>query len=350
MKKKIALLMALVMVFALLAACSNTQTPATSAAPASEAPQESAAAPESQEPAGPWDSEAGDYTADLRIAVSVNSNDVMRSTLSQLLEDMAAERGYVLDIANADGKADKQISDAEALLARDPDIFVLMANDPAGAVAIADAVKAKGIPLILHDFNVDSEDYTTLITLGTAKSGQISGEYLRDWLAADPDRVNSVGYLVGDYANSNTMPRFTEMVAAFPEMVVTAEAQANWTATEAVDYTEDWLQAYPEMSVFACQNDEMAIGVIQALQAAGKAEDPNVLVMGYNALEPSMIYIESGIMVSVAKDLGLEAKMIFDTCERVYRGESVPKLIENYADYIMLDKTNVADYKAQMGW
>jgi ABC-type sugar transport system substrate-binding protein len=349
MKKRIVVLVVCVaLLAALFTACSQQQ----------QQEEESVAVSQSETaetPAEPSESE-GDQSVEtaggepLHIAVSVDGNNAYRHTWTALFQEQAEERGYTVDIANADSDANKQIADTEALLARNPDVFVMMAYSHDGAVPAVEAIKAAGVPVVLYDFSVGTDNYDTFLSVGTEPAGRQSGEYLKEWLEADPSRTNNIGYLVGDYAMETAMPRLWSMQEAFPEMNILAEAQANWTAADAVKYTEDWLQAYPEMNIFACQNDEMAIGVIQALTAAGKIDDPNILVMGYDGIEAAMEYVEDGYMVTSARNIPLEAETVLDTCEKLAHGEEVPKEIVDFSDPVMVTKDNVEEYKETMGF
>lgn len=49
----------------------------------------------------------------------------------------------------------------------------------------------------------------------------------------------------------------------------TVENEGMMKANDAMSLAEDWLQAYPDLNVIACMNDDMAIGVIQGLQCSG---------------------------------------------------------------------------------
>jgi inositol transport system substrate-binding protein len=90
---------------------------------------------------------------------------------------------------------------------------------------------------------------------------------------------------------------------------------------------EDWLQTYPQINVYACMNDDMAIGVIQALKGANKNMD-NILVLGVDGTAAGLQYLKTGeLNFTVAQDVNVATKVTFDTMVKILNGEKVDKLV-----------------------
>lgn len=263
-----------------------------------------------------------------KIGVAMNSADEYRSSWINAFTELAEQKGYTIYSTNADTDASKQISDVESLIAKEPDIIVMHAANADGSVPAVEAVEAAGIPCVLFDFPVNTDKYTTLITDQQYLNGVIQGEYVNKWLEEDPSRVANVGYIVGMYSMEAAMPRMDAFFETCKDAVKLSEKEGGWSADAAMSITEDWLQAYPEMNVFACMNDDMAIGCIQALTAAGKNMD-DVLVLGIDGTEVGKEYIKSGELdCTAARDLNLETQFTLDTCEKILNGETVEKDLE----------------------
>ena len=244
--------------------------------------------------------------------------------------------------ASAGSDASKQISDVESLLLQNPDIVVMHAYSADGAGPALDAIEAAGVPCVLFDFDVNADNYTTQIVDDQATYGEMQAQYIQQWLEEDPSRELHLGYVVGMYSMEGAMPRRDGLYAALGIESAEAEAEGNWTANEAMAITEDWLQAYPDMNVFACMSDEMAVGVIQALVSAGKDMD-EVLVLGIDGSDVGLEYLATGELdATAARDVSIETQFTLDTCERILAGETVEKTLRPNA-ITLLTKEDYAE-------
>ena len=262
------------------------------------------------------------------IAVSLNDADEYRTQWLNTFTEQCEEKGYKVISSNAASDASKQISDVESLLLQQPDILVLHAYSADGAAPALDAIEAAGIPCVLFDFDVTADNYTTQVADTQYTYGQVQGEYAKAWLAEDPTRELHLGYIVGMYAMEGAMPRRDGLYDALGIEQPEAEAEGNWSANEAMTITEDWLQAYPDMNVFACMSDDMAIGAIQALVAAGKNMD-DVLVLGVDGTDAAKLYLASGELdATAARNIAIETAFTLETCEKILAGETVEKHVE----------------------
>ena len=268
--------------------------------------------------------EAPSYT----IAVSLNNADEYRTQWLDAFTADCETKGYKVISANAANDASKQIADVESLLLQNPDIVVMHAYSADGAAPALDAIEAAGKPCVLFDFDVTATNYTTQVVDQQATYGKMQGQFIKEWLAADPTRELHLGYVVGMYAMEGAMPRRDGLYAELGIEMPEAEAEGNWSANDAMSITEDWLQAYPDMNVFACMSDEMAVGVIQALNAAGKNMD-DVLVLGIDGSDVGKQYLTSGELdATAARDVLKETSFTLETCERILAGETLEKQVQ----------------------
>jgi ABC-type sugar transport system substrate-binding protein len=211
-------------------------------------------------------------------------------------------------------------------VAQKPLAIVLHAYSAEGIVPALEAMERAKIPCILFDFEVASDKYVTLITDNQGLNGEIQARFLLEWLAKDSSRRANVGYLVGSYNALGAMPRRDQFYAVSGIRPL-AEQEGGWSANGAMTITEDWLQAYPQMNVFACMNDDMAIGVIQALRSAGKNMN-DFLVLGVDGSDAAKPFIRSGdLAATAARDVNLETAFTLDTVEQIIDGRSVGKLL-----------------------
>ena len=261
----------------------------------------------------------------LTIGVSMNSADEFRTSLYNAIEAEANERGYEVIQTNADFDPSKQLSDVESLIQKQPDVIVIFAVDGEAAVAAVDAVKAAGIGCVAVDFHINTDAYDVLIADNQTLHGELQAQYVLDWLAEDESRVANVGYLIGAYMESALERRDGFVNACNSEIndrvTLLSEQCGNWMADDAMAITEDWIQRFPEMNVFVSMNDDMAIGCIQALKAAGRSMD-DVLVLGIDGTVNGIASVREGDLdATTVVDVNGTADVVITTCEQVAAGE-----------------------------
>jgi ABC-type sugar transport system substrate-binding protein len=133
----------------------------------------------------------------------------------------------------------------------------------------------------------------------------------------------------------------TEIFTTCPAATKVVEAEGLWNADKGMAITEDWLQSQPSLNVIAAMNDEMAIGAIQALKAAG-ADMNKWLVFGVDGTANGQVYIKSGELdATTYMDLAMTTSIIADTAERLVNGEQVEKTVWANDSVVLLTKDNI---------
>jgi ABC-type sugar transport system, periplasmic component len=319
MKRLLSIAIVVLIVATLLTGCNSTGTPAST-------PPSDAGAPPSDTSAPPVDT-GTPVSEEIVIGISMNSADQYRTSWLNEFKALAESSGYTVHSTNADNNASTQISDIEALVARKPDVIIVTALDSEGIVPAVEACNAAGIPVIAIDMPI-ATDVAATVTDKQGLNGVIQAEYLKAWLDADSTRVANIGYIVGMYSMEAAMPRMDDFKAITDtdsRCNWLIDKEAGWSGADAMSITEDWIQAYPEMNVFACMSDEMAIGCIQALIAAGKNMD-DVVVMGVDGSDAAKDYLKSGELdCTAARDVKREVAAALETAERLVKGETVDK-------------------------
>lgn len=343
MKRLLAMFLAAALCVLSLAACSTAGDGAgsESEASASEASVSEASEASVSEASEASDGEMGESSTNetassLTIGLSINANDQFRTDWTDAFVTMAEEKGHTVYSTNADNDASTQISDIESLIERSPDVIVYTAVDAASLQPSIENAKAQGIKVVGVDSccGIEVDDASVMDSQG--QNGVIQGEMLLKWLDEEEGRTAQIGYIVGMYSMEAAMPRmyeFQTIAEADDRCEWLVDQECEWSGATAVSITEDWIQKYPDMNVFACMSDEIAIGAIQALKAAGKDMD-EVLVMGVDGSEAAMEYLRSGELDgSAARDMDKEVEIAIDAAERLCNGETFDDVIEPEAIY-----------------
>ena len=281
------LIVALVLLFA-LGACA---APVAPAAPA-------------EKPAEPAAEEEFTFT----VAISLNNLDTYQTQMTAFLVEELEALGGTLIQYNADGSLEKQLADVETIIQTKPDVIVVQPVDPDGSVTAIQAAHASGIPTIAYQLtvNVTVDDFDARVTqLDREVRGKVQADWIKAWMDENPDEILYVGSLQGTPAGGNMGykgfahiyedPKYNDRIF---EVIV---ANAQWMRDESLRITEDWLVAHPQINVFQCENDEMALGAVNAIIAAGK-DIKNYLVLGMNGDPDAQVSILAGELAMSASN------------------------------------------------
>ena len=271
MKKLLDLLLALVMVFSLVACGAKEEAPA--------AKEEAPAAKEE----APAEEAASEDPIELHFAWCV---DVVDASQQQYYDYAEAYVEYLnttrddiritLDLMDGQSSVDKQIGDVETAIAMDVDAIILSCVDAVGLTPVAKDAMAAGIPILDWRDMGDVCTVTVDVDLDTSYGG-FAAEWYKEYMEANPDAVLNVGFIKGAPQHPNCFPRF-EMLASlqkeYPDQFnLVVEQFGDWTTETAMKMTEDWLQTYPELNCIVGANEETARGSVEVLKSVGRLDE-----------------------------------------------------------------------------
>ena len=123
------------------------------------------------------------------------------------------------------------------------------------------------------------------------------------------------------------------------------EQTANWSRDEAQDLMTNWLSTGEPFDAVISNNDEMAIGAIQAMKAANIAMD-EVIVAGVDATQDALAAMEAGDLdVTVFQDAAGQGKGAVDAALKLARGESVEQKV--YIPFQLVTPETMSEYKSR---
>lgn len=314
--KKLLKMVALVMVMVLaLAACGKEEVTTEKAA---EATTEKAAA---------------EVKAEKTIKVGfsqMENNNPWRIAETNSIKEEAEARGIELVYTDAQGQTAKQVNDVEDIIAQGVDYILLAPREFEGLAPALLSAKEAGIPVILVDraaAGVPGEDYVTLIASNFLEEGNRAAE----WLAKQTDGKAGIVELTGTTGSSVAQDRqkgFMDILADYPDMEVIASQTGDFARANGQKVMENIIQAKGDaITAVYAHNDEMAIGAIQALKAAGMTPGEDVIVVSCDGTKDALKAIiagEMGATVECNPRLGPSA---FEAIEMLENGEAVPTTI-----------------------
>jgi ribose transport system substrate-binding protein len=258
------------------------------------------------------------------------------------MRDEAAKHGVKLIYADAQSDTAKQASDVEDMVAQGVDYIVLPPREEEGLTPALKAAQQAGIPVILIDRGVKGTpgvDYTTLI----ASDFVYEGEEIGKWVVNKTGGKGNIVILQGTQGATSTIDRqkgFMNIIQG-SQMKVIADQTAEYTMSEALSAMQNIIQAHGRsINVVYCHNDDMALGAIQALKAAGIKPGQDVLVAGVDGAKAALESIIAGEMSVTIQCNPFFGPIVFETIKKLEAGEQVPQRITNVDT--LFDSTNAA--------
>lgn len=226
-----------------------------------------------------------------------------------------------------DGRYDASVQqsqfEAMATQGYDGALFVPIDID-AGAAAVATATAA-GIPVVGSNTRVNSDQLLSYVGSDDRLSGYMEAKAVIDYIGGKGNVVIIEGP-IGQSAQIERREGNMKALAEHPEVKVLEMRTANWSRAEALSLMENWLNAHPgKIDGVIGQNDEMALGAIQAIEQAG-LNVKDFGIAGIDGVTDAMLAAKSDKMVSILQDATAQAQGALDVLLAKLIGPSfVPK-------------------------
>lgn len=266
----------------------------------------------------------------ITIGLSMNTlNNPFFVTVVEGARAKAKELGVKLIVTDAQNDPGKEITNIENLIMQRVDVLILDPSDSDAIVPSVEAANDAGIPVVTIDRKSNGGKVITHIGFDAIKSGRIAGTFIADALGGKGKVVELVG-IMGTSVAQDRSKGFNQIMAENPGITIVAKQTANFDRGQAMSVMEDILQAQSEIDGIYAANDEMAMGALAAIEAAGRLDE--IVLIGCDAIDPAMDAIRSGKMeATIAEPPFFLGKAAIETAMGVYNGKSYPKevVLEN---------------------
>ena len=238
--------------------------------------------------------------------------------------ETAARFGFDLTVADAADKPTKQVQDLEDLVTRRMDLIIVSTYYAEAITPAIKEINKAGIPLVVLSSSLAGDsDWTCRLAadnLGTARS---AGKYYVDKLGKSAKVVQIEGK-TGSVVNQERSKGWREEIEKAGVQIV-GHAVANYERSQALRKMEDFLQAQRQINGVYCNNDDMALGALQAAKEAGRSK--GMMITGYDGIQPQvMAAIHAGDLHGTWQytPMGVEG---VEVAAKILQGEKVPKEI-----------------------
>ncbi|WP_276085803.1 substrate-binding domain-containing protein [Klebsiella quasipneumoniae] len=278
---------------------------------------------------------------DVSIGVSMALfDDNFLTILRTSMQKEMKKDGVKSQIEDAKGDVSQQLQQVQNFIGQGVDAIIVNPVDTNAVKPIMDQATKAGIPLVFVNRRPQAELTDKMAYVGS--DSILAGRLQMEALAKAMNGKGNVAILLGDLANESTRDRtkgVEEVVAKYPNIKIVQKQTAKFTRNDAVDVVSNWMTSGEDIQAIASNNDEMAIG---ALQALGK--NPNhILIAGVDGTPDALQMLKSGKMIAtIFQDAKGQGEGAVDAAIKLANGEKVEKIID--VPYQLITKENMAEF------
>ena len=274
-----------------------------------------------------------------RIGLSVSTlNNPFFVTLRDGAQSAADEAGAELIVSDAQNDTAQQQDDIQNFVTQQVNVILVNPVDSDAVVPAIEAANQANIPVIALDRGASGGELATTIASDNVQGGNLAGEELIRLVGS-----GSVAQLEGTPGADPARDRgqgFQDAIDTQSAVEVIASQSANFDRAEGLNVAENILQANPDIAGIFAQNDEMALGAVQAL---GDNAGDDVKVVGFDAIEDALSAIQDGTMnATVAQQPAEIGSLGVENAISVINGESVEENIP--VEVQLVTPKNVSDF------
>ncbi|ADA67855.1 MULTISPECIES: ribose ABC transporter substrate-binding protein RbsB [Thermotoga] len=234
------------------------------------------------------------FSAKYVVGLSLSTlNNPFFVTLRDGAVEAAEKLGIELIVLDAQDNPAKQLNDIEDLIQKKVDLIIVNPTDSDAIVSAVESANEAGIPVITVDRASNGGKVVCHIASDNVEGGRMAARYIAKVLNGKGKVVELVG-IPGTSAARDRGKGFEEELAKYPGLQLVAKQTANFNRAEGLTVMENILEAHPDIDAVFAQNDEMALGAIEAIKAAGKLDD--IIVVGFDAIPDAIEAIKKGEM------------------------------------------------------
>lgn len=271
---------------------------------------------------------------DLKVGLSISTlSNPFFVSVEEGVKGLAKEEGTEIVTLDAQDNTETQINNVNDLLQQKIDILLI---NPVDASAITPAVEAANeakVPVVLIDRSSDGGDVVTLVASDNVKGGEMAAEYIVEKLGENA----KVAQLEGIPGSSSARERGEGFNNVAKDKLDVVDTQtANFDRAEGLTVMENILQGHSDIQAVFAQNDEMALGAIEALKGANMLD--KVLVVGFDGTEDGIKAVKNKEMgLTIAQQPEEMGKLALQAAFDYFAGKDVSEKIDSPLEEVTPD-------------
>lgn len=338
---------------------SETTAAATTAAATEAAKETTEAAKEEATTAAEAATEAAPAGGTIGVCI-YKFDDAFMTTYRNALQEILEGKGYTVTVMDGKNDQAEQNNQINNFIAQGVDALIINPVMTSAADQIIATVKDADIPTVLINREPTADQmsaYDKLVYVGcdARQSGTMQGELILDTPnKGDINGDGKVSYIMiqGDPENVDAQYRTEFSVKALTDAGMEVEEldlqRGDWDRNKGQEIAQNDLAKFgDEIEVIFCNNDDMAIGALQAIQAAGRKVNEDIYLVGVDALDAALNEVVNGNMTgTVLNDANGQAAGAVEAMEALLGGKTYAAGEQSiYVDYVKVTPENAADFQ-----
>lgn len=230
----------------------------------------------------------------------------------------------------------------QAMASGECDVLVVFPADSLGMVPALQAVHAEGIPIVMLNTSIWSDEviWETFVECENLSVGRSIGNALAERMGKKGNVILIEG-VPGSQATNDRMGGAADAIAGYPDMKVIARQPGFLNRATAMEVMQNLLQSHPDVQGVFAMNDEMALGCVEAIDAAGRSKD--IMVAGCNADKEGCLAVKAGRLAFTCDiRAGEQGYQAIAAAAKILDGEKLPPrtLIQTN----IVDQSNIDEY------
>ncbi|MFI2103874.1 ABC transporter substrate-binding protein [Isoptericola sp. NPDC019693] len=253
-----------------------------------------------------------------------------RAANTKSIQDtLTQENGFDLKFSDAQQKQENQIQAIRSYIQQGVDVIAFSPVVETGWDAVLEEAKAANIPVVLTDRAVNSDDdtlYESFIGSDFVEEGKRAGEWAKEQYDGEGYKMVELQGTTGSAPANDRKEGFGEAIAGSDIELIDSQT-GNFTRTEGKQVMEGFLQKYDDIDLVFAHNDDMGLGAIEAIEAAGKVPGEDIKIITVDGVKDGMQALADGKINYIVECNPLLGPDLAEIAKKVVAGEEVEKRI-----------------------
>jgi len=238
-----------------------------------------------------------------------------------------AENGFELSFVDCDNDNATQLDAVRNFIQQGLDYIIIAPIATAGWNTVLAEAKEAGIPVIIADRAVDADpsEYTAWVGTNMIKEGETAGKWLEEYMAGKDANILVIEGSVGNSAALGRTEGFGNIAKDHPEWKIVDSQSGDFTQVGGQQVMESYIKSYPgQFNVLVCQNDNEAYGAMDAMNAAGitYGVGGDVVLVSYDATKAGLGYCFEGKINADVECNPIQAETVKNVILQIEKGEA----------------------------
>jgi simple sugar transport system substrate-binding protein len=281
--------------------------------------------------AGTSPSAAGAANKTITLGFSqVGSESGWRSANTESIKSAAKDANVDLKFSDAQQKQENQIKAIRNFIQQKVSVISFSPVVTTGWDTVLKEAKDAKIPVILTDRSVDSDPslYVTLVGSDFTQEGVKAGNWVtKEFSSATTVNIAELQGTTGSAPAIERKKGFFSVVTD-PKFKVVASQTGDFTRAGGKQVMTAFLKAHPDINLLFAHNDDMALGAIEAITAAGKVPGKDIKIISIDAVHDGMQALADGKINYIVECSPLLGPQLMDTAKKVLGGQTLEKWIK----------------------